>query len=600
MSRRSLTFGLVMCLIGSQAIAADDLDVEALWTQWKAGDEEAYSRLFELGPETCVLAQRILKPEGEVFADWPDSEKEQSLLYAMKADAVPAIARAIDARLPLPSMELLLRLRTFGFMAQPAGDVLMTIAIENSGDERDIALRTLAESGAKPDYVIPELIRLLSFSGNAPGPRAFAGVDGDAWEAAGLLEYTRDPRARNALIRAARFHPNPRVREYSLSALRRSAPDDHSDAWVFVAALEDGALTGGAFGGASTVANSALTDLLVYPELPADIAAGLIQHLYKESYQEFGCSEGSVFQLSEAICRCPATDKYARELVEHKIGGLLDADAYSTGDDDEVKALRIAAAGVVLHWDPENRRAAEFLAEVVGEADRDRTVIFGSFLPDLRVEAARGLGRAGEEAEEWLPLLHEVMEREAGEPLSELAFASAWAIAQIDDEDEDCVNVLREAVGLYFDWLHMPSSDIERVLGDRVKLLMDGDEAQERLIYGNLEPYDDHYLVFVQAHSATVIPVLLEQAKSDEIYIRTAAAEALGVLNTSPQIVVPELVVLLKDPRARVRAASAKSLAAFGPAAVDAIPALEQATNDEYLTVQLRAEDALEAIRRSE
>ena len=49
-----------------------------------------------------------------------------------------------------------------------------------------------------------------------------------------------------------------------------------------------------------------------------------------------------------------------------------------------------------------------------------------------------------------------------------------------------------------------------------------------------------------------------------------------------------------------MRAAVAKPLAAFGPAAVDAIPALEQATNDEFLTVQLRAEDALEAIRRSE
>ena len=598
MSRTTLVYSLAAWMMASLALASDEPDVEGLWKRWQAGDEEAFDRLRELGPETRMLAERILKPEGEVSAQWPESEQEQSLLYSMEADAVPAIAHAIDEWLPLPSIELLRRLRPLGFMAQPAGDVLMTIAIEKSGDERDIALRTLAESGAKPDYVIPELIRLLSYSGHAPGPRALAGVDGDAWQAAGLLEYTRDPRARNALIRAARFHPTPRVRERALSSLWRSAPDDISNARVFVAALDDFGITGGGFGGAGDVADSALRKLLSYPELPADIAEYLVKHLYQESYEEFGCSEWWAFQLSEAICRCPATDEYARDLVEKKLNTLLNEDAYLTGGDDEVKALRIAAAGVVLHWNPEDQRAAEFLAEVVGEADRDRTEIFGNFLPDFRVQAARGLGRAREEAREWLPLLHDVMEREAGEPLSELAFASAWAIARIDDQDEECLGVLREAVGLYFDWRHMSAPQIERILGDRVKLLMDAGEAQERLAYGNLESYDDHFLVLLQAHSDTVIPALLEQAKSDEINRRAAAAEALGVLNTSPEIVVPELITLLDDPRARVRAAAAMALGRLGPSAVDAIPALQQATDDEYLTVQLRAEDALAEIQR--
>ena len=86
--------------------------------------------------------------------------------------------------------------------------------------------------------------------------------------------------------------------------------------------------------------------------------------------------------------------------------------------------------------------------------------------------------------------------------------------------------------------------------------------------------------------------------KSGDIDVRIALAEALGRLKTSPAV-VPELVVLLADRRAVVRAAAVEALAELGPTAAKAIPALERAANDDYLTVKLAAEDALAAIRKT-
>jgi len=94
-----------------------------------------------------------------------------------------------------------------------------------------------------------------------------------------------------------------------------------------------------------------------------------------------------------------------------------------------------------------------------------------------------------------------------------------------------------------------------------------------------------------------VVPLLHEHAGSDQIRVRVAAAEALGQLRTSPADVVSELVALLRDPRASVRAAAAEALGGLGPAAGDAVPALQEAADDEFLTVQIRAGNALEAIR---
>src|SRR5437762_3093557 len=58
---------VIYCVVIASAalpvLAADDPDIEALWTRWKAGDEDAYGQLNRLGPESRDLAHRILYPD---------------------------------------------------------------------------------------------------------------------------------------------------------------------------------------------------------------------------------------------------------------------------------------------------------------------------------------------------------------------------------------------------------------------------------------------------------------------------------------------------------------------------------------------------------
>ncbi len=232
--------------------------------------------------------------------------------------------------------------------------------------------------------------------------------------------------------------------------------------------------------------------------------------------------------------------------------------------------------------------------------ERDFSFPLGGRLPDVRAQAARGLARVGQESREWLPMLHDVMDREAEKPRSEIAFETAWAIAQIDDTDEECLEVLRDAGHEFLVRRQISWSEIQRVLEGRASSLIDVDYVLVELADEDflIRRRNDEWLwLRLQPHIAAVVPVLHEHVDSDRIHVRLAMAEALGRMKTLPADVVPELVELLGDTRARVRAAAAEALTGFGPAAGDAIPALERAMQDDYLTVQFRAAEALEEIR---
>lgn len=304
----------------------------------------------------------------------------------------------------------------------------MKIALEETGSEREAALRALASAQTKRDFLVPEAIRLLSRSGSSPWIRSpIVGPDRLAVLATDLLRSCPDHRAETAHIRAVRFHPSSKVRERAVGALVSIAPDDNSIVNVLIDSLDDTSATSSGFAGTGSTAEEALDQILQYRELPADAAVPLITKLYRDSY------EGQYLfaqDLCEAVCRCPTADKHAAELVQHKLQKLLDDDAYFRESDSQ--SIRIAAASIVLKWNPKDRVAAKFLADGVGKTtDRNFSMGMAGRIPDVRAQAARGLGRVGPMAREWLPMLHEVLRREVDKkPLSELAFDAAWAFAR--------------------------------------------------------------------------------------------------------------------------------------------------------------------------
>ena len=595
MIRTMLLWIAVPLLMSPLAVAVDDpalqdLTVEELWTKWNKGNYAAYERLVELGPEARVLAQRILHPEGEAHYKWPQ-RNEADLIATMRADAVPelitALAHSVDDD---DRIHFINQLESLGRMARPAGDVLMTIALEEDGDEREAALKALAAAQTKKDFLIPEAIRMLSKAGSSRAISPMSELDRQARMATTLLQSSPDKDAETALIRAMRRHPSGAVRENALKTLCRIAPTNRMPVLVLIDCLDD---MGGS-GQFSNIRNSALQQIASYEELPDYVAADLISRLYRESFDDHSLWAAT---LAEAICHCRPTDAHATELVTHKLRPLLDDGAYVRNT--YPLFLQLAVAAVVLKWNPGDEKAVSFLAKVTNELNNRDVEDQSQFrMPDKRAYAARVLGRLGPKAKQWLPMLHEVMDRERNKKLySELAEAAAWAIAQIDSEDTQCLNVIRDSEEILRDW-----PEAERVLGNRVVLLVNFDEVLPELrdpqyiVDGRFE--DDQWVWNrLLPHRNVVVPVLLEHLKSNRIDVRIATANLLGDWRISPDISIPAIAELLDDRYASVRAVAAESLAKFGPAAVSAIPKLEHATQDEYLTVKLAAQDALSMIR---
>lgn len=589
--------------------AEDPAAVDALWNKWKAGDKESHEALMDLGPEARSLAPRILKALVDAKPEDIDYD-EVEILDAMQADAVPAILKSLEHAVDDDDRKRLIeRLELLGPMARGAGDALMRVAL-GTPTLHEPALRALAAAGVKKDYLISELIRLLSQASPFDPLRASSspvGPDERADFAVDMLEKCPDERADNPLLQAARFHPNAVVRYSAMRVLVANAagdPERFANFHILIHEMDDDGQFVGMWG--TRVSESAMRGLTSFGHLPEYTSAPLVRKLYRMTFDGRGHRSADV---CEAICRCDKLDKDAEALIRNKLRPLAVNEAWIVPDGgigesevDAQKRMRVDAASVVLKWKPDDRAVADFLAQIIDErTERSFDGLMGARFPDARAHAARGLGRIGPVARDRLPLLRQVMMREAArKPLTELAFESAWAIAQIDPADEACAIVLKDADS-EFQRLHIPWSRVEAVLGKRAALLSDVDEIRDRL----KDLSDSKYLfqsqrwhwLKLRPHYPMILPILLEHLRAGDVWSRQMAVEALGNFDSLANVVIPKLVESLRDPRAKIRAAAAEALGKLGPAAAGAIPALEQASRDEYLTVQFHAQDALAAIR---
>jgi HEAT repeat protein len=78
-------------------------------------------------------------------------------------------------------------------------------------------------------------------------------------------------------------------------------------------------------------------------------------------------------------------------------------------------------------------------------------------------------------------------------------------------------------------------------------------------------------------NARTVVNVMIEALKDQDVAVRAAVAEALGRIGDEAKSAIPRLVPLLKDPDPGVRLAAAFALGRIGPEAATAVPDLAQA-----------------------
>ncbi len=89
---------------------------------------------------------------------------------------------------------------------------------------------------------------------------------------------------------------------------------------------------------------------------------------------------------------------------------------------------------------------------------------------------------------------------------------------------------------------------------------------------------------------------LIKQLKSQNEFVRSSAAKALGRMGSEAKQVIPALTEALKDQSEYVRIKAASALGEMGPEAKQAIPALTERLNDEDHLVRDFAARAIERL----
>jgi hypothetical protein len=113
-------------------------------------------------------------------------------------------------------------------------------------------------------------------------------------------------------------------------------------------------------------------------------------------------------------------------------------------------------------------------------------------------------------------------------------------------------------------------------------------------------------LFYVRSNADIAVPNLIQCLKykpasqdlpQDVIMLKGFTADMLGVIHARSDITVPALIEALDDKEPQVRFESLRALGKFGPAAVAAVPALQQATNDPELGIREVATFSLKQIQ---
>ncbi|MFO0965925.1 MAG: HEAT repeat domain-containing protein [Gemmataceae bacterium] len=492
------------------------------------------------------------------------------------------------------------------------------------GDKRwqTKALESLAHGRTEAAGLVPEVVRILQKSADASTRLA----------AARLLARV-GPSAESAVPALRRMLADPDSRADAARALEAIGPAAREAAPDLIAALdaewEKRAKPAGRkdfFGGTrpSPVLHDVARALQVIDSSSAKaLARTLAKHVARLS-KELDSDEAKV--VDAALADLADMGPAARDAIP-SLEPLLKATS---------RRRRIDAASTIASIDPENAAAFATLRATLKDP-----------LADHRAEAAYRLGRLGVFAKSAVPELTTALRdgdaetrRLAAEALGPMGPEAAAAVPELrrlcGEEDARTRLAAAESLGLIgnkkatpaLQALYQDSRDPKEKLALAIALLrLDPDCPQieeegakwGRALARILDTERDHdMLAVIVLGIAPLAPRLkdsepsLLEAMNDPAHSGGAVLAGMALLAhpghelARTKIVqhLPDYLALLQTPpdlavakSENYRAFAARVLGAVGPAAQDAIPALERATRDEHHQVRAAAEQALRRIR---
>jgi HEAT repeat protein len=281
---------------------------------------------------------------------------------------------------------------------------------------------------------------------------------------------------------------------------------------------------------------------------------------------------------AQEVARDLRADDHQRKLVSFLADALRG---------DKSPQLRAGAAAVIGRFGPNAKTVVNVMVESLKDTD-----------PGVRAAAAEGLGRIGDEAKGSIPKLAALLkDPDAGVRLSAAfglgrigpdAASVVPELAQALESDADA-NVRKEAARA----CSLLGLDAKPAIPSLAKALKEDKSAEVRqqaaLALGKMRGDE------VQAAVPTMVEAMKKDAdKSVRIFIVHALGNCLG---DGLRAYVKDMAdQLLADADGDVRLALVQELGGLGPAAKDALPALNRAVTDVQLSVRDEAKKAVKKV----
>ncbi|MCA9010754.1 MAG: HEAT repeat domain-containing protein [Planctomycetaceae bacterium] len=600
-----------MVAVGQTTALAPCQQIDTLWLRWQAGDVAAMDSLISMGPAASSLSHRVLYPKENDEPSFP-AGKEQELLGAMLADAMPELAMALPDLDEINREECFMFLDRLGGTTSPSGhgmccprqgrfvrplaEILIKMYDSETDSNKDLILRVLAKANAGEKLRVTELQRgLVEYYFGDDSTAEFSGNTEKLNALLDVFEFRPEPAVADRIRDMANSHPVGYIRKRALT--------------IFLSNNKDPILATNRLGDSESVEISlgevssrgvAIHSLLTYRLLPERIADRLLKLLYTSSFDESSLDPSD---LCEAVCRCESFDDDSKQFIDRKIRELL-FDSTSIEESCKPKLVRICAAAVVLQLFQDDDVAAEFLTKTISEPTNvPRYGAMGVRFRDHRAEAVRAFRRVPTQGMLRLNLLRNQLKLEL--PLhrgSDFCIECALTLASLDSQDSSCVEAIRGIDESTLLRLHVTWKEVQRILGDRAPKLIDLDQATEQVrseafIRDSSNPWEWQRL---QPVASEIIPLLKNHLNSPNVDIRISAIHALKNLGIRTDLTEQLLLACLNDESIVVRIAAVDALSSIGASADQAIPQLQRLLHNDCLSLKIAAEDAISHVARTE
>ena len=587
---------------------------------------EICERLYNIGPEARSAIPTLIRSLADDDRQWSAS----LALVGMGGEAVPALRRALKEAEGDARCRLVQAIEELGRDAYPAIPDLVNLLRHDDSELRHAAIDALAQINFPSRKRVIGITTLLEHESEDTRAAAFQA----------LRRMKHADLALPHLVELATTSESPDVRADSLSALANIDLSGEYAAEVLVNALNDNEAVS-----SRTVGDIAAYELAGLGRRSAPAVPALIELCNRHTLPD---NERTLQTVIDVFAYNPKVSAQAEPFLRRTLAERFDAAVQR--NDDQTIATCVAAANALLRMKPLDRQARDVVISILEDPRwKAAGVVYPLghvFFPDPRPRAAEAVVSLGPKADNTLPALKGLLAEGRERNHERLATRAAWAIAQVDPNDNTCTPEVIQYIQEYpFPQFQSPSKFAQALktrLDPCLPALLDrmfnhglywnedrwgesylvqviialGDEATSQVIGGALkaaprrpwersdEPWRElqaefNVLPLLGEHAKPAVPRLLSNLRDPDHYTRARSAEMLGRLTLDADKVVPELIARLSDERAIVRARAAAAFGRFGTDAISAVKPLQTAERDSYLVVRSAARQSLSMLQAS-